>query len=208
MAKKYCVIIGDIVQSKEIKNRKAFQRKFHSVLEEINKNFTSNIIISRFTVTIGDEFQGVLKSFGPSYEIIDAIQEMLYPEKLRFGVGWGEITTQIKKEAIGMDGPAFHNAREAILTAEKKGRSDIFKLGIPEKELAINTLALCLENIRDSWTARQREVLGLYRKYKNQRKVARLLKIKQPSVAAILASSKWDWYAGVENSLNTLLKFI
>lgn len=205
MAKKYCVIIGDIVQSKEIKKRKIFQQKFADFLARINKDFAPHIV-SRFTITVGDEFQGVLKNLGQSYEVVNKIQEMFYPVKLRFGVGFGEITTQTKKVAIGMDGPAFHNAREAISTAEKKKRIIIFKTNKPKDDVSINTLALCLENIEDGWTARQREAMSLYRRYKNQKKVARRLKIKQPSVAAILASSKWGWYSEVEGGLSILLK--
>lgn len=207
MAKNYCVIIGDIVQSKEIKNRKAFQRKFYSVLQKINKGFASQIV-SRFTITLGDEFQGVLKDLSSSYELINLIQEAFYPTKLRFGAGWGEITTQIKKVAVGMDGPAFHRAREAIFAAKKKGQAVVFKTNKPEKDLTFNTLSLCLENIEEAWTARQREAMSLYRRYKNQKKVARRLKIKQPSVAAILSSSKWNWYSEVERGLNTLLKLL
>jgi hypothetical protein len=207
MAKEYCVIIGDIVQSKEIKNRRVFQRKFSGILRKINKEFASNVV-SKFTITIGDEFQGVLKDLSQSYNIIDKIQEMFYPVKLRFGVGWGKITTSIKKEAVGMDGPAFHRAREAIEEAEKTKLGIIFKLNKLEENLSINTLVHCLENIKNSWTARQREVTALYLKYNNQEKVARLLKVKQPSVAAVLTSAQWNWYSEVREGVNTLLKLV
>lgn len=39
----------------------------------------------------------------------------LYPVELRFGIGIGEITTEINTEmALGADGPGYYKAREAI----------------------------------------------------------------------------------------------
>ena len=47
--------------------------------------------------------------------IINELFFFLHPTKIRFGVGVGNITTQIQKMNIQeMDGPAFHLARKAI----------------------------------------------------------------------------------------------
>ena len=48
-------------------------------------------------------------------QIIFEIECWMYPVKLRFGVGIGEISTDIIREmSIGADGPGYYNARTAI----------------------------------------------------------------------------------------------
>ena len=59
-------------------------------------------------ITLGDEFQGLLEITVSILEIIKYIQREIYPIKLRFGVGIGNVSTLINHEAaIGADGPAF-----------------------------------------------------------------------------------------------------
>jgi len=51
------------------------------------------------------------------------IRECIYPVRCRFAISIGEITTPINEErAIGMDGPAFHQAREDIEHLKKTSR--------------------------------------------------------------------------------------
>ena len=115
----YCAIIGDIVDSKKIKNRAEIQTKLENVLLAINKKYEIDIA-ANFVITLGDEFQGLLKLPKNLTRIIEQIKMELYPIKLRFGAGIGEIYTEINpKIAIGADGPAYHNAREAIEIIQK-----------------------------------------------------------------------------------------
>ena len=46
-------------------------------------------------ITLGDEFQGLLKNGSAAVFIIDKIEREMYPIKFRFGLGVGEITTDI-----------------------------------------------------------------------------------------------------------------
>jgi len=51
----------------------------------------------------------------PLFLHIRQVQAALHPLPLRFGIGWGALTTALNtRQAIGMDGPAFHNARAAL----------------------------------------------------------------------------------------------
>lgn len=75
----------------------------------------NNDISAKFLITLGDEFQGLLEITAPILEMIKYIQREIYPIKLRFGVGIGNVSTLINHEAaIGADGPAFYAAREMI----------------------------------------------------------------------------------------------
>ena len=110
----YYAIIGDIKRSKKIENRCEIQEKLKKILDNVNSIF-NNDISAKFLITLGDDFQGLLERTAPILEIIKYIQREIYPIKLRFGVGIGNVSTLINHEAaIGADGPAFYAAREMI----------------------------------------------------------------------------------------------
>lgn len=110
----YYAIIGDIKRSKKIENRCKIQEKLKKILDNVNSIY-NNDISAKFLITLGDEFQGLLEITAPILEIIKYIQREIYPIKLRFGVGIGNVSTLINHEAaIGADGPAFYAAREMI----------------------------------------------------------------------------------------------
>ena len=110
----YYALIGDIKRSKKIENRCEIQEKLKKILDNVNSIY-NNDISAKFLITLGDEFQGLLEITAPILEIIKYIQREIYPIKLRFGVGIGNVSTLINHEAaIGADGPAFYAAREMI----------------------------------------------------------------------------------------------
>ena len=110
----YYAIIGDIKRSKKNENRCEIQEKLKKILDNVNSIY-NNDISAKFLITLGDEFQGLLEITAPILEIIKYIQREIYPIKLRFGVGIGNVSTLINHEAaIGADGPAFYAAREMI----------------------------------------------------------------------------------------------
>ena len=110
----YYAIIGDIKRSKKIENRCEIQEKLKKILDNVNSIY-NNDISAKFLITLGDEFQGLLEITAPILEIIKYIQREIYPIKLRFGVGIGNVSTLINHEAaLGADGPAFYAAREMI----------------------------------------------------------------------------------------------
>ena len=110
----YYAIIGDIKRFKKIENRCEIQEKLKKILDNVNSIY-NNDISAKFLITLGDEFQGLLEMTAPILEIIKYIQREIYPIKLRFGVGIGNVSTLINHEAaIGADGPAFYAAREMI----------------------------------------------------------------------------------------------
>lgn len=103
--KPFIAIIGDIRNSRELDSRKKIQDKLNETLEEINLKYQDDIE-SKFVITLGDEFQGLLSSGRILLHVIQDIKMQLYPVEIRFGIGIGEITTDINTEmALGADGP-------------------------------------------------------------------------------------------------------
>ena len=101
-------VLGDIKNSRNIKNRGAVQKKLNGVLEEVNERYAEDLS-SKFVIKLGDEFQGLLCRGANKLQIIFEIERRMYPVKIRFGIGVGRITTDVIKEmSIGADGPGYY----------------------------------------------------------------------------------------------------
>lgn len=204
MKSDYCVVIGDISKSRELRDRAAIQERFKAAIEEINQRFTDSIV-SKFLLTIGDEFQGVLNDAAKSYDVIVAMRELLYPVEFVFGVGVGTITTEIAPEAIGMDGPAFYNARAALEEGKEDGYEVRYR-GVSESfDYLINAMLVLIEALKRDWTEHQFKVISIYRETSNQAEVARRLEVSRSAISQILAAAGWDAIAIGEDAIKKLL---
>lgn len=207
-------IIADIKDSKKLPDRYEVQWKLNKVLNGINEKY-KNDIYSNFIITLGDEFQGLLRHGGNIMNIITEIERRMYPVKIRFGIGIGKITTEINsKMSIGADGPAYYMARDAIeyLKADERRKQTnpadirIEIDGNEELALMLNTIFSLLTAIKEVWSERQREIIwDMLEHQDSQTNVAGRLNIKQPSVQKSLSKGKYYVY---RNSLDTIEKIL
>lgn len=120
----YVAVIGDIIGSREIERRERFrvQRELERGLKKINTSpsFREDIV-SKFVITTGDEFQGLLNDGANPLRFLRFVQTFLGDKpRIRCGFGRGELVTVIKPEAVGMDGECFYNARDALDEAKRE----------------------------------------------------------------------------------------
>lgn len=200
----YIAIIGDIKGSKAIERRKEVQENLALVLSEINDQYSEDIA-SRFMITLGDEFQGLLTNGTRIIQIISRIESRMHPVKLRFGIGVGEITTEINPHmAIGADGPGYYRARAAIeylKENEKKKQTSVSDIRLEvdgenqESQTFINTIFNLMTALKSSWTMRQREIIQDMLEHRdNQTDTAERLNIKQPTVNRVLVAGNYYAY--------------
>lgn len=215
----YIAFIGDIIHSREIdrNKRNEVQLKLKMILEQINQEF-SNFIAAKFVITIGDEFQGLLLEPGCLMNIIDIIQFRMYPVRIRFGIGFGNIDTEINRNmALGADGPAYHYARKMIDTlkllqkAKMSGSPNIMvytQLDDSDNmvQLINSNLQLCTF-IESKWTDKQRQLIQMiYLEERNQMEAADKLSIAQSSVQRRLKSAGYYDYIGARDLITNTLK--
>jgi len=203
----YFAIIGDIVDSRKLDNRNAIQKLYLDMINKINKKYKDDIA-SKFIITLGDSFQGLLNNSTNLFKIIGEIEEVMEPCHLRFGIGIGKIeTTIIVEDSSRIDGPAYHFARFAIndvktLNNKIKGFSSILvhSDNIILDNLINSSISMC-NVIKSSWTSKQKKVIDLkLKKKKTQVEIANLLNIKQPSVNNRLKASNINVYTqAIEN---------
>lgn len=213
----YIAVIGDIVASKTIIDRAAAQEKLSQTLNSVNAKYTEEIA-SKFMITLGDEFQGLLKTGAHAVDIAELIGRALYPMRVRFGIGAGPITTAINTERpLGADGPAYYHARAAISeikVAEHKRmepRSDIRTgvEGYSDFAEAVNTILMLNSTLKSRWAVRQREVITAYMENGGtQSDVARKLGIHQSSVQKALSHADFYAYLQALRTVSVLLSQI
>ncbi len=210
----YFAVIGDIKNSRKIKDRFQVQEQLEQILEEINSEF-DNYIAAKFIVTLGDEFQGLLSSTQPIITIIERIMLKMYPVKIRFGIGFGAISTKINPEmAIGADGTAYYHARNMINDIKKnqKGRRSAQTSVKISADGNVSVVALANSTfslwhlIQEKWTQKQvRLILETVICENNQREVARRLGIVQSTVQRGLKSSGYYSYLHTKRALEEVL---
>lgn len=212
----YCAIIGDIIRSRNINDRKVVQMELFKILERVNEKYAEHIE-AKFLITIGDEFQGLLNTPEKLLEIVDFIQMRFYPEKLRFGIGFGEITTHINNAmAIGADGPAYYIARKAIekVKMNEKGKERpeknilIYNADnnhVEEYDLINSTLSLC-SLIENRWSEKQREVIAKLMELDfSQTELANDMGIAQSSIHRRIDASGYYSYIEARKSLKNYI---
>lgn len=119
---KHLVLIGDLVGSRQVAGRAALQRRLKSAVQTVNRR-RQPLLGSPMTITLGDEFQAVYRSVETVFADIFLLLHALAPVRARFALAVGEIVTPLnKQQAIGMDGPAFHEARDVLTTLKAEGR--------------------------------------------------------------------------------------
>ncbi len=156
--RKYLAIVGDVVRSRELEDRGGFQQRLRSSISRVNEEFSSSIA-SNFVLTIGDEFQGLLKRPEKIPQILAVIRSEIHPIEQRVGIGIGTLDTELEPVAIGMDGPCFHRARDAIERAKSSGTSIEVETGKLNESFLI--YALLYSSLRSQWTRRQKQVFDL-----------------------------------------------
>lgn len=214
----YIAIIGDIKKSKQLDDRRKIQIQLQSILNDINIKYAKDIE-SKFMITLGDEFQGLLGCGENIMNIISEIEAKIYPVEIRYGIGIGELTTDINPDLpLGADGPAYYNARDAVeylKNNEKKSKaseSNIMIMADSENSSTVNLLntILSLETVlKSKWTDRQRVIIHDYIKNEdNQIRTAESLSITQSSVQKSLSNANYYTYKGAMNIVSNALSEI
>jgi hypothetical protein len=164
----YIAIIGDVKDSKRKYDSKQLHQMMESGLEIINQRYKTHIA-KVFGVGRGDDFQGLLHTTAPLCEVIDLLRSIFENTEFRFGLGYGELDTDINNplSPFGSNGPVWWNANhmvEEIKDIHEKGihhqtDSRIHGLNHSLVEHIINQSFILMHQIRSSWTSQQRHIV-------------------------------------------------
>ena len=176
---KQVILMADIIDS-GLKNQYQLMNDFNAIVKKVNKTHHKDIL-SPLTITLGDEFQGVIGNLSSAVNIIISIEEELIHQrlnfKLRYVIYQGEISTPINdKNSYGMLGSGLTESRR-ILNELKRHKSR-FNLVIDNKkqnEIIIKAF-LIFENIVDGWDLdKDFETVSEFIKHQDYKKVSEIL---------------------------------
>ena len=212
----YYALIGDIIESRQLANRAQQQEALSQVLDNLNDRYQAHLA-SRFSLTLGDEFQGLVKVGAPIFQMIDELRLALPDLNLRFGLGLGEILTSINPAlSLGADGPAYWRAREAIQQVHQKHHYETVHVylvtGQEDQDATLNHSLALSEFVRSSWIPSQVETfrtildLGYYQSRFDQKRVATALGLSSSAFAKRMKSSGIKLYLDVKNDLNQAME--
>lgn len=148
------ILMGDVIDSRR-QDAGALRRALKELVARCNQERRCDIL-SPYTITLGDEFQGVGRSLRGCIRCIfffeDARLENPHPFKFHYVVHLGEIQTPINPDiAYEMMGPGLAKARE-LLTDKSRDRPR-FWFDLPDPKLThnLNRLFSVLEKLDARW---------------------------------------------------------
>ncbi len=180
MSKVYVALIADATASRTLapERRARLQRALRAAIPEFNRRWRK-ARAARFAVTLGDEFQALLTTADPVWEIGHETRQTSAPE---------------------VDGPCFHAAR-AALEAAKRHRL-LFTFG--GFDPALTAFAQYYSALYWSWTSRQRRAATLLR-LGTPAFAAAQLKVDRSAVSHLSRRMAWPLVEGGDKMFRAAL---
>jgi len=177
MAATHYIIMADIISSRNIRKDEGFMGQFKRLTNLANQAFEEKII-SPLTITLGDEFQGIVDSAHTLFELVFFLEEQSiaagYSFQLRYSLVHGEIETEINTEiAYEMYGAGLTKAREALkLTKETKENYYVALNGPVDTQLQ-----LCMklyQSVKSEWKIAEYEVIAAFLKHNDYKDLKKM----------------------------------
>ncbi len=165
------------IQDSGSKNSIITMEFFRQIIDEINVIFKKNIE-SPLTITLGDEFQGVVKNVPNAINIIYHIEELIVKKninfKLRYVINEGKIDTKINPiRSYEMLGQGLTDARNQLNELKKTKSRFFISLTSEPKNIVLNESFVVFQNIIDDWNIKKdQEILAHFIDLEDYKKVA------------------------------------
>lgn len=208
--KKYWILMADIIDS-DSKPKNELMTSMSSIVSQINSIF-GNKILSPLTITLGDEFQGVISTSKSCIDIIIEIEERLLKAtlqyRLRYVVLHGQIDTAInEKMAYQMLGSGLTKARKLIEEMKKLSSRFTFQGISKPKDAVINQSFIVYQNIIDSWSRQDERLLASeFITHRDYKIVAEKTNKTRSQIWKREQSLRMDAYFAIKNVIQYLTK--
>lgn len=207
---KQLILMADIIDS-STKNSLVLMRDFKSIVTSTNIKF-AKAIKSPLTITLGDEFQGVIADLKTSLEIIIYIEEEIihnnFNFKIRFVLQEGIIDTLINsKIAFEMLGSGLTEARERLFLLKKTSKR--FYICVEDKNVSeiLNSSFLIFQILTSQWRPeKDYEIVNKFIEYGDYKKVSELLNKNRSLIWKREKSLNIESYNAIKNVINNTSK--
>lgn len=203
----YVAVTGDLVGSARLGHteRSEVQRQVLEALRECNARFHRETAV-QFSITLGDEFQGLLTEPAASLEVVEFLLGRLYPQAVRFGVGIGGLSTPLQRTTPPMDGESFQRSRAALEAAREEEVPVRYRTGDRFLDLAVNGILDLVAAIRERWQPLHHRRFWLYRELGELKQVAEREGVAAASVGQSLQTAGYRAVLNAHGTLRELLR--
>jgi SatD family (SatD) len=202
--KKHYLLLGDVINSRHIKNRQAFKIKLTRALQYVSTTIPQAFAKPLQSWKGVDEVAAIITNPSFAYNIINEINNIIAPVTMRFVLSEGE--ADIKAGAQGgiteMDGKIFHDAASKMTELKQEGWLFAATGNNNNTMLAFSNWVNALVIIKQRWTNTQKKIFEKYKAEKNQEAIAKALKITQQSVSKTLTVIEAKKVMALEDNLN------
>ncbi|MES0883217.1 SatD family protein [Roseibium sp. SCP14] len=213
-SKKLSVLMGDVIGSERME-RSRLHQVFNDSISNVNAENRSSLL-SPLTITLGDEFQGMLPSSALAFHIANALRLRLLFEAVpcRFVIGQADIQTPVNTElAWNMLGDGLASAREKLNRKQDANAYRFSMLGAPEREdlsarqTLLDAFGSVLSEAERGWSEKQLETIRLWGRFEgNADRIAEERGVSKRSVYYTLESAGWDDYRSRREALHAYLR--
>ena len=207
----HAVLMGDIVGSERAPSVKAVHRAFNKAVANANE-LNADHVASPLTITLGDEFQGLLTGFAHAWDAAVALRlELLVAEiPCRFVVGAAKLETPVNtKEAWNMMGSGLSAARDKL---NDKRTASAYRFSLQDEPIAerlLDAVGDALTDIEEGWTTTQLEYYSKIRAAtRGNANVAKKLGVSERSLYKVLHAGRVDahrrYVAAIRGALEQL----
>lgn len=195
--------MADIIGSRKV-DQQILMSSFREVVKYVNQKNRKDLL-SPMTITLGDEFQSVVKDLQAGLNLIITMEEkiiLLEKEfRLRYILVEGLIETKINtKIAYEMLGPGLTDAREYMAKLKKEKRRFYFNLRDPKKSAVLNEAFFVLQSLRDAWkVGKDYYLISEFLQLKDYKKIAEELNKERSLIWKRRKSLRMEEYFSMKN---------
>ena len=192
----FTVVMGDLVQSERALAPAQLHLQFNEAVNAQNAAH-AKALASPLTITLGDEFQGLVRSLGQAVPIVRDLRLQLMSNAVdcRFVIGLVELKTALNPaKAWNMMGPGLARAR-AKLNEKKAGSLYRFSIApAPITEIMLDALGAGLTAIERGWTDQQRDDISALISGLSPAELAQRRNVSVHSIYKVRGSGDFDAY--------------
>ena len=183
----YVAVLADAVGSRRLAApaRQALQQQLRAALTAANRKWRG-VIVARFAITLGDQLEGLLAADAPLWDIVHYLRAELNGDWI-IACGRGPLSTAPGPSVLELDGPCFHEAREALERAKKER----LVLAFGGYDDIAEAFGAYYSALYWTWTSRQRQAAALLRTMEPAA-VAERLGVDRSAISHLIRRISWQ----------------
>ncbi|MEZ3115970.1 SatD family protein [Halobaculum sp. MBLA0147] len=195
------ILLGDVIDSREIADRDAFETRLTGTLRRVADEYEEDVIEAPRRIKGIDEIAGVLGSVENVVGVQRQISLGVHPERIRLVVVRGDVERVGAGDVTEMRGAGFADAADELDRVEAAGET--FSLvGLPRRAASLSATVNLLDYVRSTWTERRVEVLRAVETHGSQAAAASELGVSRQAINGHLTDESVKTVDAVERTLS------